>query len=698
METNTRPDPVKLVVKRLKAHKSGDGWTARCPAHDDQHESLTIGQGQGGRILLHCHAGCPFEKVAAALKLTPTDLAPAVKVADKSRELKDAALVDRVYSCLLDNLKLSLEHFEALQKRGLPDDWIKSRGYRTMPKDKDRLQALAAVHSKFTADELSEVPGFIKGGGLNARPGLVIPVRSADGSIVGLQIRADDDKDGPRYSWVSSKDSKTAGPLHFVGLEATADKNTDYRPGRVILTEGPLKADVIYCVYGEPVVAVPGVAKWQRLLGAVEALRPRRVSVAFDSDWQTNANVWRATRDLTAALVVDGHAVDLLTWDRKWKGFDDLIVAGHWPTVADNPLAELATKAPISPPDSSAPVVVVRSFEDIEPAKVDWLWPGYLPLGTVDLIEGNPSLAKTTLVLDVAARLTRGVAMPDGSQSQGVSSVLVMSAEDDPARVLAPRLMAAGADMRKVHSVMWVREGTSVRLPRFPDDGPIFEQALATYRPRLVIIDPYFAYVGSGTDTHNDASVRRGMSCLSMYAVQYQVVIILIRHWVKKKDLDAMARGGGSIGIIASVRSAFACGYDPHAKDPLMAAICPVKMNLGPIPGGLNYKAVSHPFTSGTLAGTSVPKIEWCGPTETRARELEGEPRVPVPMRDQVRKHCDEFYSGHKKVRGELELEFEAAGLDISEFDKHAKRWGVNEREEEDGTVIYDFPTSLRGK
>src|SRR5687767_1620534 len=62
------------ILPRLKAvHRSGDGWTARCPAHDDKLNSLSLSH-RDGRWLLRCHAGCGWEDVVAALGLKPADL------------------------------------------------------------------------------------------------------------------------------------------------------------------------------------------------------------------------------------------------------------------------------------------------------------------------------------------------------------------------------------------------------------------------------------------------------------------------------------------------------------------------------------------------------------------------------------------------------------------------------------------------
>lgn len=71
------PTPIETVLSRLKGvRRSGGGFTARCPSHDDQRASLSIGQDGDGRVLIHCHAGCGFPAVVAALGLEPRDLRP----------------------------------------------------------------------------------------------------------------------------------------------------------------------------------------------------------------------------------------------------------------------------------------------------------------------------------------------------------------------------------------------------------------------------------------------------------------------------------------------------------------------------------------------------------------------------------------------------------------------------------------------
>jgi hypothetical protein len=70
-------EPMDEVLDRLdNVRRSAKGYSALCPAHDDHHPSLVVTEGDDGRVLLHCHAGCEAEEVVAALGLSMADLFP----------------------------------------------------------------------------------------------------------------------------------------------------------------------------------------------------------------------------------------------------------------------------------------------------------------------------------------------------------------------------------------------------------------------------------------------------------------------------------------------------------------------------------------------------------------------------------------------------------------------------------------------
>lgn len=75
-----------LLARLHGAKKSGHGWIAQCPAHNDRNPSLRVDLGHGGRILLHCHALCTPENVVAAVGMTLADLMPQNPVYETSRK------------------------------------------------------------------------------------------------------------------------------------------------------------------------------------------------------------------------------------------------------------------------------------------------------------------------------------------------------------------------------------------------------------------------------------------------------------------------------------------------------------------------------------------------------------------------------------------------------------------------------------
>jgi hypothetical protein len=69
--------PLEKILERLpSARKSGNGWSAQCPVHEDRRASLSVSQADDGKVLLHCHAGCATSTIVAALDLKSADLFP----------------------------------------------------------------------------------------------------------------------------------------------------------------------------------------------------------------------------------------------------------------------------------------------------------------------------------------------------------------------------------------------------------------------------------------------------------------------------------------------------------------------------------------------------------------------------------------------------------------------------------------------
>lgn len=215
---------------------------------------------------------------------------------------------------------------------------------------------------------------------------------------------------------------------------------------------------------------------------------------------------------------------------------------------------------------------------DVKPERVSWLWADRIPYGKLTLIDGDPGLGKTTISLDIAARLTRGAKMPFDPSPVEPADVIVMSAEDGLADTIRPRLEAAGADLNHVH-FLEINDGSGIpRAPVLPNDIPLIEEAIKERNARLVIIDPLMAYLSGKVNANNDQDVRRALAALVAMAERTGAAIVVLRHLNKLTGSLAMYRGGGSIGIIGAARSALL--VTKHPADPEKRVIARVKCNL----------------------------------------------------------------------------------------------------------------------
>ena len=72
----------------------------------------------------------------------------------------------------------------------------------------------------------------------------------------------------------------------------------------------------------------------------------------------------------------------------------------------------------------------IINMQDVEAKEVKWLWYPYIPYGKITIIQGDPGEGKTTLVLNLAALLTRGEKLPESDTVAEPINVLYQSAED----------------------------------------------------------------------------------------------------------------------------------------------------------------------------------------------------------------------------------------------------------------------------
>ena len=188
-------------------------------------------------------------------------------------------------------------------------------------------------------------------------------------------------------------------------------------------------------------------------------------------------------------------------------------------------------------------------MEDVVSKEVEWLWYPYIPYGKITIVEGDPGEGKTTLVLKLAAALSRGLPLPcDDDRERESIHIIYQTAEDGIDDTIKPRLEKAGADC----SMIRVIDETEKELSMTDDR---LEQAIIETGARLVILDPIQAYIGAKVDMHRANEIRPVLKHLGMIAEKYNCAIVLIGHMNKTAGSKSAYRGLGSIDIQATTRS-----------------------------------------------------------------------------------------------------------------------------------------------
>lgn len=188
-------------------------------------------------------------------------------------------------------------------------------------------------------------------------------------------------------------------------------------------------------------------------------------------------------------------------------------------------------------------------MEDAVSKEVKWLWYPYIPYGKITIIEGDPGEGKTTLVLKLAAALSRGLPLPcDDDKEYERIHIIYQTAEDGIEDTIKPRLEKAGADC----SMIRVIDETDKELSMTDDR---LEQAIIETKARLIILDPIQAYIGATVDMHRANEIRPVLKHLGIIAEKHNCAIILIGHMNKASGSKSTYRGLGSIDIQATARS-----------------------------------------------------------------------------------------------------------------------------------------------
>ena len=240
------------------------------------------------------------------------------------------------------------------------------------------------------------------------------------------------------------------------------------------------------------------------------------------------------------------------------------------------------------------------NMQDIEVEDIEWLIYPFIPYGKITIIQGDPGEGKTTLVLQIIARLTKGEAIINEKAKQPIN-VIYQTAEDGLGDTIKPRLLSADADCSKVLVIDDKDTPLTMRDVRL-------EQAIVETKAKLVVLDPIQGFLGADVDMHRANKIRPVMKHIAELADKYKCAIILIGHMNKCSMGKSTYRGLGSIDFQAAARSVLIVG---RIKDePEIRVVCQTKSSLAP-------EAKSIAFRLSKENG-----FEWIGEYDVTADDL----------------------------------------------------------------------------
>lgn len=457
------------ILNRLEGVKGGHGqYTARCPAHDDRRNSLSVSVGEGERILLHCHAGCSVRDIAGAMGLTVKDLFTEERKPSNFKRGRRKLVATYTYPSGAQKLRYADKSFTWRRPDG-KGGWVYNR--KGVP------------HQLYVAGDISEEAYIVEG-------------------------------------------EKDADNLHKLGYPAVSGEDG----------------------------AGPG--KWRREY--TEQLKGTPVCIFQDNDAVGKAYA----QETAAALYGVATEIRVLDLSKVWPDIPEHgdvsdLIERFGPDEATGLIVRLISMTPLWEPGAYPSPGLIRASEvPYEPPR--WTIAPYFQRGKGTLIQGDNGSGKTAFMCAIAAHVTTGEPLL-GIPIATPGNVLFLSVEDD-LPVLRGRIEACGGDLTKIHFM------TNAAGMTF--NSPEVESAVRSIRAKMVIFDPFQAFIGAKVDMFRSNETRPEMAKLFEMCDRNDCSCAIIAHMGKSGgDKTPVNRALGSVDIPAAMRSIMQLIKNPDEED-----------------------------------------------------------------------------------------------------------------------------------
>jgi hypothetical protein len=197
---------------------------------------------------------------------------------------------------------------------------------------------------------------------------------------------------------------------------------------------------------------------------------------------------------------------------------------------------------------------------DVKMRPKEWIWKGHLLRGALELLTGIPGLGKSQVQCHFVACVTAPLTWPDGAKAIAPANVIMVTAEDALDTEVVPRLTAAGADLKRIFFLRYIKTDKYKRQFLLGEDLLRLERKAAEIgNVGLICIDPITAYMGGKVDSHKTTEVRSQLGPLKDFAERTNIAISAITHPPKHSSSRAIDHFIGSQAFIAAGRIGHAC-------------------------------------------------------------------------------------------------------------------------------------------
>ncbi|MGJ8529394.1 AAA family ATPase [Maritalea sp.] len=308
-------------------------------------------------------------------------------------------------------------------------------------------------------------------------------------------------------------------------------------------------------------------------------------------------------------------------------------------------------------------------LDSIEAKEVEWLWEPFIPFSMITIMEGDPGIGKSFLAMHLAAQISIGGELPDG-QKVDKGRVLYLSAEDDAAYTIRPRIDAMGGDAEQIRV-----QGDFLSL-----DEKGLKALMREVRrkpPELLILDPLFAYVPSGQDMYKPNVIRQLLSFLKDIAEAGETAVLIVRHLTKAKHDKAIYRGGGSMDVIGAARSAFLVCEHPNDCDTKL--VVHIKHNIAPRGKTQTYELYAE--EEGEMA-----QLNWLGPSDITIDDLiDPNSGTQMSALDEAVQFLRVFLKNGPERSSAVEKEAAARDISPKTLERARRSLGIKAKKTKDG-------------